>query len=502
LKDSLKKDLFLYKRLFEIIPAFLSWWILIILLILAILKPAICAIFLIVYEIYWMVRTFYLTSLLAIAHHRLGRDKSRNWLIDCQKASHTCKRRWEEIYHTVIFPIYKEDVKILRASLKALADANYPKDKMMVVMAFEERDNRCREKAQALEKEFGRLFFKYISTFHPDSIPGEARTKGANATWAARKLKEFIDTKKIPYEKITVSCFDADTCAEKEYFSCLTYHYITALHPQQCSYQPIPVYNNNIWHAPSLARIIELSSSYCQLIESMRQEKFVTFSSHSMSFKTLVAVDFWPVDMISDDSVIYWRSLIYYNNDYHVVPMSITVSMDVAHGRNFLQTLKVQYRQKRRWAWGVENFVYVMMNFIQGTKIPLRQKLRRVFDLLESHISWATWAIIITILMPVPIISGGIIFKGTVMGFSFNRITTLLFGTTNFLILVWILLSFSLLPPRPREVKAIKRLTMYTQWLLAPVVIMLLGSFPALDAQTRLALGKYLQFQYTHKERR
>ncbi|MDP3143050.1 MAG: hypothetical protein Q8N14_03765, partial [Candidatus Omnitrophota bacterium] len=157
---------------------------------------------------------------------------------------------------------------------------------------------------------------------------------------------------------------------------------------------------------------------------------------------------------------------------------------------------------KRRWAWGVENFVYVMMNFIQGTKIPLRQKLRRIFDLLESHISWATWAIIITILMPVPIISGGIIFKGTVMGFSFSRITTLLFGTTNFLILVWILLSFSLLPPRPREIKPIKRLTMYTQWLLAPVVIMLLGSFPALDAQTRLALGKYLQFQYTHKERK
>jgi len=449
-----------------------------------------------------MVRTFYLTSLLAIAHHRLRREKTKNWLIDCLEASGTCKKNWAEICHAVIFPVYKEDIRILRASLQALADTNYPKDKMMVVMAFEERDNQCREKARILEKEFGKLFFKYISTFHPDGIRGETRTKGSNATWAAKKLKEFIDSKKIPYEKITISCFDADTCVEKEYFSCLSYHYLTQSHPERCSYQPIPVYNNNIWDAPSLARIIELSSSYCQLIESMRQEKFITFSSHSMSFKTLVGVNFWPVDMISDDSVIYWRSLIYYKNDYHVVPMYVTVSMDVAHGRNFFQTLRVQYRQKRRWAWGVENFVYVMMNFVKGVEIPLSQKIRRMFDLLESHISWATWAIIITLLTPIPIISGGLIFKGTVTGFSFAKLTTILFSTTNLLILVWILLSFSLLPPRPRGVKAIRRLTMYTQWLLAPVVIMLLGSFPALDAQTRLALGKYLQFQYTHKERK
>jgi cellulose synthase/poly-beta-1,6-N-acetylglucosamine synthase-like glycosyltransferase len=496
-----RQEAFLYKRLFEIIPAFLSWWVIITLLILAFLKPAACAIILIVYEIYWMVRTFYLTSLLAIAHHRLRREKSRNWLIDCQKASRQCDLKWPQIHHAVIFPTYKEDVGILRGSLKALLDANYPKDKMMVVMAFEERDAQAREKAQILEREFGDAFFKYLSTFHPDKVPGEARVKGANATWAAKKLKEFIDEKKIPHENITISCFDADTCVEKEYFSCLTFHYLTAADPERCSYQPIPVYNNNIWRAPSLARVIEFSSSYCQLIESMRQEKFITFSSHSMSFKTLVAVDYWPVDMISDDSVIYWRSFIYFKGDYHVKPMYITVSMDIAHGRGFLKTLGVQYRQKRRWAWGVENFVYVMNAFVKGTEIPFRIKFRRVFNLLESHVSWATWAIIITLLTPLPILAGGLLFKGTVTGFSFAGITTFLFSTTNFLILVWIVLSFSLLPPRPKEVKPINRLIMYTQWLLAPVVIMLLGSFPALDAQTRLAFGKYLHFQYTQKER-
>ena len=149
----------------------------------------------------------------------------------------------------------------------------------------------------------------------------------------------------------------------------------------------------------------------------------------------------------------------------------------------------------------MENFVYVMNNFIRGADIPLRIKIRRVFNLLESHISWATWAIIITLITPIPIISGGLIFKATVTGFSFSRTTSFLFSSTNIMLLIWILLSFSLFPPRPKAVKPFKRIAMYTQWLLAPLVIMILGSFPALDAQTRLAFGKYLQFQYTHKRR-
>jgi len=56
---------------------------------------------------------------------------------------------------------------------------------------------------------------------------------------------------------------------------------------------------------------VEMSASFCQLIESMRLEKFVTFSSHSMSFKTLVEIGYWPVNMISDDSVVYWKAYLF-----------------------------------------------------------------------------------------------------------------------------------------------------------------------------------------------
>ncbi|MFZ5801206.1 MAG: hypothetical protein ACOY3D_07540, partial [Candidatus Omnitrophota bacterium] len=223
----MKHDLFFYRRLFEIIPAFLSWWIIILLVILSIMHPVAGAVALIVYEIYWMVRTFYLTALLGLAHYRLNQERERNWLADCHKEKEGCVDRITDIYHAVIFTVYKESVEILASSLNALLATNYPKDKMLVVMAFEEREPLAGEKAGFLEKEYGDKFFYYLSTFHPDGLPGEARLKGANATWAGRRLKEFIDRRRLPYETITVSCFDADTCVDKEYFSCLTFHFLT-----------------------------------------------------------------------------------------------------------------------------------------------------------------------------------------------------------------------------------------------------------------------------------
>ncbi len=485
------------KRVLEIIPGFLSWGIIATFIMLAIFNPVSCAIIIIVFDFYWIIRTVYLTTLLVMAHHKLYRQKDINWLDACRKLN--AKGSLNRLNHLVIFPVYKEGVDVLRPSLKAIQECNYPKEKMIVVVAFEERNPHSKESALKLESEFKDKFFRYISTFHPDGIAGEARTKGANATWGAKKARELLKSEGIQYEDVVVSCFDADTCVDKEYFGCLAYHFLSSPNPHQASYQPIPVYNNNIWQAPSFARLVEISSSFCQMIESMRLEKFVTFSSHSMSFKTLVDINYWPVDMVSDDSVIYWKAFLFFKGKYRVVPLYITVSMDVAYSSNFFKTIQMQYKQKRRWAWGVENFPFLASGFLAENEIPLVTKIRRLFHLLESHVTWAVWAIILVFIGPLPLILGGAFFNQMAIGYNLPKITGLLFNFTFFASLAWIILSRIILPPRPKGVHWIVNVVMILEWFMVPFIIVIVGSLPALDAQTHLLLGKYMEFNPTQK---
>ena len=492
----MNKQLFL-KRILEIIPGGLSWGILILLILLSFLHPIASAMIIITFDFYWIIRTVYLTTLLIMAHHRLSRQKNKDWLKKClELPAHS---DFSKLYQLVIFPVYNEGLEVLRPSLSALSRSQYPKEKFIVVIAFEERNLRAHDNALILEKEFSGKFGAYLSTFHPDGLPGEARTKGANATWAAKAARKFIDAQGIVYEQVIISCFDADTCVDAQYFGCLSYHFLTSDKRHQASYQPMPVYNNNIWQAPSFARLVEISSSFCQLIESMRLEKFVTFSSHSMSFKTLVEVDYWPVNMISDDSVIYWKGYLYYNGDYRVVPLYVTVSMDVAYSSNIWATMAMQYKQKRRWAWGVENFPYVVMGFIKNKNIPLLNKLRRSLQLLENHVSWAVWAVILVVIAPLPILLGGAFFSQTSIAYNLPKITGLLFKFTIFTSLTWIFLSWTILPPRPKGVSGFKNVVLILEWVFVPFIILIIGSAPALDAQSRLLLARYMEFNPTLK---
>ena len=486
-----------FKRTFEIIPGGLSWGIILSLIFLSVVYPVASAVIIITFDFYWIIRTVYLTTLLIMAHHRLSREKNKDWLESCFNLPK--EKDWSRLYQLVIFPVYNEGPEVLRPSLAALKATHYPKEKIIVVMAFEERNKLARENASILEKEFSGVFGAYLSTFHPDGLPGESRTKGANSTWAAKAAREYIDGRKIAYEDVLISCFDADTCVEPEYFGCLSYHFLTSDKPHQASYQPMPVYNNNIWQAPSFARLVEISGSFCQLIESMRLEKFVTFSSHSMSFKTLVEIDYWPVNMISDDSVIYWKGFLHYNGDYRVVPLYITVSMDVAYSSNIWRTTVVQYKQKRRWAWGVENFAFVACGFLENKKIPLLKKLRRSFHLLESHVTWAVWAVILALIGPLPILFGGAFFGSMSIAYNLPKITGLLFNFTLLTSITWIFLSWAILPERPRGISWFKNIILVLEWVFVPFLILVLGSTPALDAQTRLMFARYMEFNPTLK---
>ncbi len=63
------------------------------------------------------------------------------------------------------------------------------------------------------------------------------------------------------------------------------------------------------------------------------------------------------------------------------------------------------------------------------------------------------------------------------------------------------IISTIILPKKPSDFSAWRYLVMLLQWMFLPVSIIIFGSVPGLEAQTRLMFGKYMGFWVTPKAR-
>src|SRR3989344_3171675 len=489
------------RRAFGILPGALSWLTLIGLTILAFLVPFWIAVFIIVFDVYVLVRAVYMSIHLVYAYRRLRKMKDIDWVAQCKRASPDLS--WEKINHIVVVPTYNESLAVLRTTLQALAQVDFPLSRLHIVVGFEERAQpEARERAARLSQEFGTTFGTLLTTFHPDNLPGEKPVKSANANWAVKKAEARLVQQGIGIDHILVSNFDSDTVVSPDYFAYLTYAFITHPDRYHVSYQPLPLYNNNVWDAPAFSRVIATGSTFWQMIESTRPDRLVTFSSHSMTLVALKDVGYWQRNIISEDSRIFWQCLLKYNGKYRTVPLYITVSMDAALAPSWWKTLMNQNKQKRRWAWGIENFPYLMEGFLKNRQIPWRIKWTYTWRTLEGHYSWATSAIIVAVLGWLPVFFGNESFHQTFLSYSLPFMTRTLMTIAMTGLIVSAVLTILLLPHRPKHHGPWRYALIVLQWVLVPLIATVLSAFPALDSETRLMLGRDLNFNVMQKTRK
>lgn len=484
-------------RVFEMIPGILVWSTLIGSVVLSVVKPLWAIYIIILFDLYWLMRVGYLLIHLLAGWRHYRWTLAQIWLKQAQSLP-----EFNNIYHLIFLPTYKEPLEVVQTSLRSIAKTNYPKDKFIVVLAGEERDREnFLNNAELLKQEFSDTFKHFLVTLHPANIVGELAGKGANINWAGHRAQEYIDKLEINYENVIVSSFDIDSCPHEEYFGLLTYSYLT--HPDRLhtSFQPVAVYNNNIWDSPSLMRIIANSTTFWLFTDMVRPERLFTFSSHSMPMKALVDVGFWQNDIVTEDSRIFLQCFVHYDGNYRVSPLYLPVSMDTVYTGSFWRSIVNQYKQQRRWAYGVENFAYMAYHFWRSNRVSFATKFRYIWNQLEGVYSWATAPIIIFILGRLPLMLADTEVKTNLLAHSAPIALQWLMSVAMVGLVFSAILSTIMLPPRPTKHHWLKHVGMIAQWILFPASMLIFGAIPATDAQTRLMLGKYLGFWVTEKKR-
>ncbi len=506
-RDLTGKNRIIY-RLFEIVPGFLSWGTLVFLVFLSWKKPVWAAVFIITFDLYWLIKSVYLSTHLRMNWKRLRRNIEADWESRLQNF------KYDHLWHMIILPFYKESFGVVSDCLESLLNSKYPsfgpqnalhKDRMIIILASEERAGKESEDVSGLAfKKYHDKFAHFLVTKHPKDLENEIPGKGSNIAWAAEEARvKILNINNIKYENIIVSAFDIDTRVYPQYFLCVVWHFLTAENPHSSSYQPVPIYNNNIWDAPSFSRVVATSGTFWQMMQQERPERLATFSSHSVSFKALYEVGYWQKNMVSEDSRIFWNCLMHYDGDYSVVPLSYPVSLDANLAPTFWQTVKNVYKQQRRWCWGTaENAAYLFFGFLKNKKIPLFKRIRLALVQIEGSWSLATNPLIIFFLGWLPLFLGGADFNASLLAYNLPRVTRSLMTIAMLGLIVSAIISTWLLPPRPEKYRKAKYLAMVLQWVLVPLTIPLFGAIPGLDAQTRLMLGKYMGFWVTPKHRK
>lgn len=492
------KRTFVIQRILEIIPGLLVWITFILAFGLSFLQPVWVMYFIIIFDLYWLFRVLYFVVYLMIAWRRYRRSLRQDWFADLQSEF----PHWREYYHLVFLPMYREPYEIVVSTLDALLHSKYPNDRFIVVLAGEEREKDYFSNiAQRVQQKYGSSFYRLLVTVHPSNLPGEIPAKGANINYAGHQAQRLINDLGIDYDKVIVSTFDIDTIAHPQYFACLTHAYASSDNPTRSSYQPVVLYNNTMWQASAPMRLAAFSTTFWLMTELVRPDRLFTFSSHSMSFRALVDVGYWQKDIVSEDSRIFFQGFFRYDGDYRVSPLYIPVSMDTVAGKTVWDGLKNLYKQQRRWAWGVEHFPYLVQNFLRNRSIPLRKKLKLLWIQIEGMYTWATAPIIIFVLGRLPLAVADPRVQQSILAQNTPILLEILLNLSMLGILVIGILSFFLLPPRGASVSRKRYISMFFQWALLPFSLIFFSSLPAVDAQTRLMLGKYLGFSVTEKVR-
>jgi len=482
-------------RLLEILPGFVSWNLILFPFWGSFVCPVLVAYFILVFNVYWLIQSIFMGVTSLIAYYRIEASKMMDWLGEVKSFPD-----WRRIHHIVIITTYKEPLHILRRTLKSIAQQDFPKKQITVVLAMEakEDEKERKRKVSALRKEFGKRFGHFLVTVH-HLRPGEVAGKTPNENFAARSVKKYlVDELGYDIRYLTITSCDADHCYHPKHFSCLAFKFLDDPRRYLKFWQPAMMFYNNFWRLPAITRITNTFGTIWNTALMVRTDRLITNQNYSASLKLIDEVGYWDPDVIPEDYHIFFKAFFAKDGKVEVDPITLPVWADAAESTSFWETLKNQYEQYKRWAWGVSDDPYVIVRFLTSSKKSLSNKTIRVLQVLKDHFLWPVNWFLVTLGFNILVFLNPQ-FSKTSLGYTLPRVSSFLLTTCLLFLGMIIWVDIKQRPPRPKGVSRWRAILIPLEFILMPISGFFLNALPGLDAHTRLMLGKYLEYRLTEK---
>lgn len=483
------------KRFLEILPGTVSWFLILFPVWGSFLIPELVAYYIIAFSVYWFYRSMTTAGLALLGYFKLKTFQAYDWMGDVKNFPD-----YKKVHHIVVIPTYKEPEATLERTLEHLAKQTFPTKHIHVMLSFEDREGQpARDKAELLRAKYGRKFGHLWATYHPD-LPGEVKGKSSNTSWGAKEAKRLlIDEEGREIDYVTITSEDADVLLNEQYFACLTYHFLDDPERYTTIWQAVLMFYNNIWRVPMPVRVFSSMSSVMQLYIVTRKDRLINFSTYSASLKMIDTIGYWDVDVIPEDWRLFFKAFFHLDGNVKVEPLFLPILADAAEAEGTMNTLKNQYEQVKRWAWGVSDTPYIVQKWIMSDNVPFFEKTIRVLRVLEDHFLWpVNWfAITVGALLP-PFLNEE--FSRTIIGKTLPQVTSGILTLCLVALLVMVILNFRLRPRRDgKRIPILTPIWELLEFVTLPIIGFFFTALPGIDAHTRLMLGKYIEYKVTEK---
>lgn len=444
------------------------------------------------FSLYWLYRSVSLAVYAPLAYRRLLAGQRRDWLADCQTLT-----RWQSVHHLVVIPTHREPLELLAESLRYLANQDFPRKQVSVLLAFEERDPDALEKARRLSVRFRGQFANLWVSLHPN-LPDEPAGKASNLAYAIPRARQLLLTGGQDLEGVLLTICDADSRLHAKHLSALTYSFLSDPNGRYCLYQPALLFHANLHRIPVYVRVIDGLYSVIQLTRLWASYKLVTQSTYSLTLTACHDIGYWDPDVVPEDSHMFFKMFFKWGEKTRVCPIYLPVLADAAEGPTWWRTLISHYRQARRWAWGVSDVPYVLVEAARGQDIPLRARLVRAGHYTWEHLLWPThWFLLAGGINLIPHLAPRIALLPTMQDLSLLSSTAFAASTPFLLVLIWV--DQRLRAGLSRSFFGWQAWVGLLGWVFLPALGLVLMVLPAVEAHTRLLLGRTLAYDVTEK---
>lgn len=501
---TIEKHESLAQRTFEIVPGLMIWLLIISPFIVGRALPYVMADFLTALSIYWFYRASLNTLGTFVGYEKVRRSLKKDWLQESLKLQEFTLPNPETLpqkqflpKHLLIYPQVMPKYEVLKTTLDAIVNQNYPLELIYIAISSEERAIRkdpelYYQLEQKIKQEYRILGDRLMMFVHPDGIPGEVIGAGPNRRWGGKSAVTELEKRGENIADFLVTSPDEDIVFHKQFLAAASYQYLTSEKRERKFYQTaLYTFNNNYWDVPILIRVLASSLTIPVLASSaLEKHKRETFSCYTLSLDVLKKVDFWDPAYGIDDTTFYWRPYFYFKGDWECEVFYVPLSADAIYDTNYVKNHREQYKQYLRWGWGVIAFPMGMKGLLTEPGLPFFARIQKIWHLFEVFIFFKVLAYLLTFSIPIILLLNPQL-QESVIWYSLPNTISAIMGLAVVFLIPTTIYKALIAPKKPASWSWVRYLgTLLVEAPLNIITLMTFSFLPFVEASTRLMFGQ------------